>query len=504
MHISRTTSARLRVAAFIAMATWGSVGHAEIPKTRREAVADIDAFVGQAMARVEAAPGLALAVVEGDETLMTTGYGVADIRSGARVDSNTGFYIASATKAFTALGFAAMATRGEVNLDALVDEWSPGSGLPTDLAKATSLTDLLSHRAGLDNDAIAFRAAYSGEHTPQIMHGLLARTTPNAAAPHGVFRYTNVGYNLATILLEARTGEDWRAMVENEVLTPAGMTHTTARVSRAQGQGVLAAGHFGDGATPEASRLQKVDATMQSAGGLISTAHDMVRWLELQINDGVIDGRRALPQGLVASTHVVRAAQDQQFGAYHRDGYGLGWQRGRYGQDMLIHHFGNFAGSRTHVSFMPERRVGVAVMINEDLVAGELADVVANYVYDRLSGRADLEAAYEAELSALVERRNQRQTALARTKIERAARNWPLSRPNSAYAGLYENAAYGTIEVIETGSGLDIRAGVMRAQAEAFTEAESLRVELIPFQGQVIVFDSPDSLTFKGERFFRR
>lgn len=504
MPNSKTMGDRLRIAAFIAVTAWGSVAHAETPDARSEAVADIDAFVGQAMARVEAVPGLALAVVEGDETLITAGYGIADVRSGAAVDAHTGFYIASATKAFTALGFAAMAARDEVNLDAPVDEWSPGSGLPTDLAKATSLTDLLSHRAGLDNDAIAFRAAYSGEHTPRLMQGLLARTTPNVAAPHGVFRYANVGYNLATTLLEARTGEDWRAMVENEVLTPAGMTHTTARVSQAQAQGVLAAGHFGDGPTPEASRLQKVDATMQSAGGLISTAHDMARWLELQINDGVIDGRRALPQGLVASTHVAQVTQDQQFGAYQRDGYGLGWQRGRYGQDVLIHHFGNFAGSRAHVSFMPERRVGVAVMINEDLVAGELADVVANYVYDRLSGRADLEAAYEAELAALVERRNQRQAALARAKTERAARNWPLARPDSAYAGLYENPAYGTIEVIETGGGLDIRMGVMRAQAEAFTEAESLRVELVPFQGQVIVFAGPDSLIFKGERFFRR
>ncbi len=501
---SQTISGGLWVAAVISMTAWATAAHAEMPDVHREAAADIDAFVRRAMTHVEAVPGLALTVVDGDEILITAGYGVADVRTGAKVDADTGFYIASATKAFTALSFAAMATRGETDLDEPVGAWASRSGLSPEMAQATSLTDLLSHRAGLDNEAITFRAAYSGEHSPQVIQGLLARTQVNAETPHGVFRYTNLGYNLATILLEAQTGRDWRDMVKEEVLAPAGMSRTTARISQAQQGGVVAEGHFGDGPTPVVSPLQKVDATMQSAGGLISTAHDMARWLEVQLNDGVIDGRRVFPEGLILSTHTSRVAQDRRFGVYRRGGYGLGWQTGRYGRDVLIHHFGNFAGSRAHVSFMPERRIGVAVMINEDQVAGELADITANCVYDRLAGRADLETAYEAELIALVQRRDQRRAALIRARAERAARPWRLSQPNSAYVGIYENPAYGTMEVIETPSGLDIKMGVMRASAEAFTEAESLRVELVPFQGRVIVFNGPDALTFEGERFIRR
>lgn len=61
----------------------------------------------------------------------------------------------------------------------------------------------------------------------------------------------------------------------------------------------------------------------------------------------------ALLAGLVASTHQPLVAQQATFGPYVRDGYGLGWQTGRYGEAVLIHHFGNFAGSRAHVSFMP-------------------------------------------------------------------------------------------------------------------------------------------------------
>lgn len=466
--------------------------------------ADVDAFVRRAMAAVQTAPGLSLAVVDGGEVVIASGYGVADVETRRPVDADTAFYIASATKSFTALAIAAMDLRGEVGLDLPLSSWTGATALPAEQAASVTLNDLLSHRSGLANDAMGYRAAFSGDHTPLIMQGLLAETILNAEAPRGTFQYTNVGYNLATTLLEARFGRDWRALVGEEVLTPAGMTHTTAWISQARADGVVATGHLAHAADgPVVSPLQKVDQTMQSAGGLVSTANDMARWLELQINDGLLDGRQVFPAGLVASTHSSRVAQDRAFGAYRRDGYGRGWQTGRYGEDVLIHHFGNFGGSRVHVSFMPDRRLGVVVMVNEDLVTGELADLVANYVYDRFAGRADLEAIYDALLAELVMTRDRRLAGLAGSRAERAARPSKLSRPIEAYLGAFVNPVMGTIEITQVDGRLVIRSGVMSAVAEAYTQAESIRVELVPFQGQVITF-GPESLIFEGQVFTRQ
>lgn len=469
---------------------------------------DADAFIRRAMDRVGVVPGLAIAVVEGEEVLLSAGYGVADLETGAPVDADTRFYIASSTKSFTALAIAAMAARGEVDLEAPLSAWSRAPGLPA-AAAGVSLTDLLSHRSGLDNSPMSFRAAMSGEHTPEAMRGLVAATVARPDAPHGTFRYSNAGYNLATTLLEARDGRDWRLLVRDEVLRPIGMTDTTGWVSEARADGVVAAGHLGHGAEgPVRSPLQKVDATMQSAGGLVSTAGDMARWLEIQINDGVLDGRRVFPAGLVASTHQPLATNNATFGPYVRESYGLGWQIGRYGDDVLIHHFGNFAGSRAHVSFMPARRLGVVVMVNEDAVAGDLADLVANYVYDWRAGRPDLEAAYDAALTAFVAQRDAARASIARQQAERAARPWQLARPLAAYAGTYVSPTLGTVRVVERDGALVVRAGVMEAVAEPFTRPESIRVELAPLQGQAIVFaaegEVPASLVFLGETFERR
>lgn len=485
----------MSIAAFFAVALL-----ATSPEAR-----DIDAFARKALARVEVVPGLSVAVVQGPDVVLTAGYGVADLRTGKAVDADTGFYIASATKAFTALSIAAMAQRGELALDAPLDTWTGPSPLPADIAASITLNDLLSHRSGLENEPIAYRAAYSGEHTPKVMSALLAQTVRSPTTPYGTFRYTNTSYNLATTLIENRYGRDWRALVDQEVLAPAGMTRTTARIDQARRRMTVAAGHTpGPNGHMAPSPLQKTDATMQSAGGLVSTAHDMARWLEIQLNDGVLDGQRLFPAGLVAATHQPLATQDARFGPYTRDGYGLGWQTGRYGEAVLIHHFGNFAGSRAHVSFMPARGVGVAVMANEDVMAGEVVDLIADYAYDRLAGRPDLEAVYDGELAALIARRDKRAKGLAAGRAERAARPWSLSQPTRAYAGVYENPAMGRIAVAEAGGRMVIKAGAMSSPAEAAADPESVRVELIPLTGQIVRFAAPGKLVYDGQTYVRR
>lgn len=481
------------------------VGLAGAPKpaaaSSPDAAADIDAFIRRAMAEVETVPGLSIAVVQGDAVVMTAGYGVADVVTRRPVDADTRFYIASATKSFTALAFAARATRGELDLDAPLSCTYPDSGLSLDIAGSTSLTDLLVHRSGLSNNALTFRYAYSGDAGPETMRRLAAETRRDEEAPPGVFRYSNLGYNLATTL----AGGDWRALVQDEVLTPAGLSRTTASIAEARRTGFLALGHFGDRPDgPRVSPLQKTDATMHSAGGLVSTAHDMARWLELQLNDGVIDGERVFPAGLVASTHQMRVGQERRFGDYHRDGYGLGWNLGSYRGERLVHHFGNFSGSRAHVSFMPDHRIGVAVMVNEDLAAGELADVVANHVYDRLLDRPDLVEASDDAIAGLRARRDQRRSALAAARAERATRPWRLSRSASSYAGAYDSARMGTLRLEATPDGLVATMGPLRALAEPYDEAETVRVELVPFQGETLRFEGRDRLVFAGEVFRRR
>lgn len=454
--------------------------------------ADIDAFIRRAMTELGTTPGLAVAVVQGTEPVLVQGYGVADTATGAPAGADTAFYIASSTKSFTALAVAAMARRGEVDLDAPVSSWVPDSPLPRAMADQVTLTSLLDHTSGIKNDPIAFRVANTGQHTPAFLWTALAQTQANAGAPYGGFDYTNAGYNIATVLIEHRFGRDWRALVEQEVLRPAGMNGTTGYVTRASGGGRTAAvGHDATRAgAPVPYLVQKGDDTMQSAGGLMTTANDLSRWLEIQINDGVLDGRRVFPEGLVASTHVQRVAVSggRISQPYDREGYGLGWFMARYRGEPMIQHFGGFVGWRSHISFLPDRDTGVAVVANEDAFGGELINLIADYAYDRLADRTDLETTYAPRLAAMVAERDAGRQQIAASRASRASRPWLLTKPNSTYVGLYDNPDIGTIEISEVGDRMMVSLGRMRAYAEAFTEPESVRVELQPLTGEPILF----------------
>lgn len=491
-----------RLAGLTAAALAPLIGATALAATPAEDAAfrrDADAFIERALREIDVTPGLAVAFVDGDRTLYARGTGLADTAPPLKADADTRFYIASSTKSFTALAIASLAAKGEADLDAPVATWLPDSGLPPRIAARVTLRQLLTHTSGLDNSPITFRAAFSGDHTPALMQSLLAATIETPDTPAGTFRYSNAGYNLATLLIERKTGLDWRALVRREVLDPLGMTTTTPFVSRAGG--VLAAGHV---AGPDGSRLRsplrKSDATMQSAGGLVSTARDMARWLQAQLNDGVVDGRRVFPAGLVASTHRPVATQDATFGPYRRTGYGLGWQVGSFGEDLLVHHFGDFAGSRAHVSLLPAHRLGVVVMVNEDAVAGGLADLIANYLYERRMNRPDVEARYVVLLDRMKTDRDTRRARLAGARAQFAARPRMLTRPDSDYVGRYENPLYGEFIVNRTDAGLVVTMGPMRAAAQAFTQPESIRVELVPGQGQPIVFRLDEAGRVTGAR----
>jgi hypothetical protein len=137
-------------------------------------------------------------------------------------------------------------------------------------------------------------------------------------------------------------------------------------------------------------------------------------------------------------------------------------------------------------------------------VAGELVDLVADYVYDRFAGRADVEAHYDAELAALVARRDKRLKGLAVSRAERAARPWSLRAPTRTYIGAYENPAMGRIDVVERDGRMVMKAGAMASPAEAAADPESVRVELIPLTGQIVRFEAPGKLVYDGQTYIRR
>jgi len=454
-------------------------------------------------------PGIAVAVSLGDAVLYSAGFGAADVDSGRGVGDSTVFYIASSTKALTATAVVLAAARGEIDLDAPVARYVPGLRWrpPLDPASIT-VKSLLAMTHGLDpGGPVVFRTAFTGEFTNALLIDLLGGYGPSAKG--GGFEYGNLGYNILGLLLDPAREEGWKDIVERDVLSPLGMASTSARLSRLD-PGRIAYPHaLVPGQGFRRIRLGKADANLHAAGGHFATAEDLARFVAAHASGGLLEGRRVFPKGPIASTHEKRADQDRTFGPFHRFGWGYGWDLGSWEGKTIVHRFGSFPGYRSHMSFETDSRIGVVVLVNADGPASPAADLLAIYIYDRLLGRPDLEAAYRERLDGLVREAGTGEREEAAVLANRRARLAPLPHPLGDYAGTYEDPKLGRMVWQVVAAGLEVRMGIAGCRAEVYDAAKNLlRVELTG-GGAVAGFEFPEgggpasAVSFQGARFVR-
>lgn len=451
-------------------------------------------------------PGMAVAVVQGEEIIYAEGFGYADVETQRTVTPETMFYIASTSKSLIAFAVAMLDHKGKLDLDGNLSGYIPGLKLHSLLVPdEITMRHLLTHTHGIGNQGpVTFRLAYTGEHTNELLLDLLRFHEP--AENSRSFSYGNIGYDVAGLAMDAKFGESWKDIIQQEVLQPLGMASTTARLSDAKPDR-LAMPYMP--AKDGFKRVQyvKFDKNMHAAGGHLTTVLDLAKWVEVHINGGRLDGKQVFPTAVVAETHRQQAEQDRQFGNFHRHGWGLGWDLGTYDGDTLIHRFGSFPGFRSHVSFMPAHKIGVIVLVNESIVGGRLADVVACYIYDRLLDKPKVDEKYEEILAEYKQQAAQMRIGFTKHEAERASRSQDLPLPLTAYAGVYENAQLGRMKWRVSGVKLEASMGPIKFPVEVYdAQLHKLRIDFLG-RGEVVRFSISNGeavgLTYRGYEFAR-
>ena len=468
---------------------------------------DFQAMVDFAMTTCEVVPGLSIAFVKGDQVLVASGYGYLDRERKIAAEADSKFYIASSTKSFAALTALVLDHQGALSLQRSLADSLPEADWPTSVgADRITLADLLSHSAGLNNDAIVNRFAYTGEHDQQTLLRLVGYTEPNRDAPPGQFDYTNLGYNLLGMLWRQRLGKNWKSLVAEHIIRPLGMQDTTAYFDEADPSSFARPYYELWGSAR--LHLEKRDETLHAAGGLYASARDMAKWLRVQMNEGRLGPKQVFPSDLIRRSHEALVDVDRSFGPYRRTHYGLGWYLATYENERMIHHFGSYPGTRSHVSFLPEHKLGIAVMTNEGSIGFRLVDLLANYAYDWWLKPGVGDGKHREKIQQLADGFAKAKVKRAQDRAKRAERKWNLSQPRQAYAGHYRDERLGSLRVMVANPGFTVRAGRLQAVAEPYDQQDKMRLELLPGRGSILSFDIDASgevngLTFQGQKFQR-
>lgn len=407
-------------------------------------------------------PGFAVVAVEDDEVIYLDAFGERDPQRKLPVTPDTIFYIASATKPFNAMAILTLVDDGKIELDAPVKRYLPRFELaePGSADKIT-IRDLLSHKAGVRGGGVVFLDAYTGEITDDRYYYFL-RENGSAA---GTTRYSNVHYTLLGRVIEAVTGKTWQEYLIEQILRPAGMHNTTPYATAMyQSENVaIPQAHTKDGSF-RAADTRKSDETMHAAGGLGTTARDLGQWLKLNINRGVVDGKRIVSKKMMDEMLKMQSTTEPRQRMFSRLGFGLGWQRGKFGDYETAHHGGGYIGAVTHTSFLIKENIGVGVLGHATGPAGTIVfEIVPPDIYNRLLVTNAEDKL--PEFKRMSEERMPRYLAERETQTPDFGTT-NLSLPGSAYAGIFEEKYWGTLRVSTTGDLLNVRWGQLAAHFE--------------------------------------
>ncbi len=318
------------------------------------------------------APAAGVALWDGDTTVCTVG-GVRAAGQSTPVAEGDLWHIGSITKSMTATLAARLVTAGQLRWDDTLGDVL-GAALP-DLhpdTRAITLTQLLSHRAGLvpnlgtlaSLNLIRTQAGADLRQQRLAYAGAILKDPPEAT-PGQSFTYSNAGYVIAGAMMEAATGESWEALMQAHVFGPLGLTSAgfgppgiAGTLDQPRGH---TAGLLGGLQSREPGPFADNPAAMGPAGTVHISLCDLMQY-------AIAHAERSTDYLPVEAWEMLHSDKG--------DRYALGWGVGING--VLTH-----SGSNTlwfaQVAFWPETKYALAIVTNDgriDSIGRPVAEAV--------------------------------------------------------------------------------------------------------------------------------
>jgi CubicO group peptidase (beta-lactamase class C family) len=306
--------------------------------------------------RVSEQPGVSVAIMHEGKLVLEMALGHANLKTGEKLTPRHRFRVASHSKSFTAAAILKLRERGKLKLDDTAGMYV--EGLHPEIA-ATTISQLLSHTAGIFRDGTdcaywAGHAEFSDE--AQIRKDL---ALPPAIEPNTRFKYSNHGFALAGLVIEAVTGESYTSWVAREIVAKAGLSETTPDVPH-PAKAKAASGHSNKALLGKRVIFPGTQSThaLASATGFVSTAADLAKFF------AQLHPKAAKSVLSVASRReMTRPQWKDAYSALDRS-YGLGTIHGAHDGWAWWGHSGGFQGYITQTATVPARNITVSVLTN--------------------------------------------------------------------------------------------------------------------------------------------
>ena len=326
----------------------------------------LEEFLRERMRRTRL-PGVSLALVRGEEVVYARGFGFRDLEKRLPATPATAYGIGSITKSFTALGILQLVEEGKLSLDDAVEKFLPLKIRP--FGEPIRVWHLLSHTAGIPALAYAEAELRWEQGTggkplalatvEDFVAWLNGATDWVEARPGERWFYLNEGYILLGGIIEKLSGLSYADYVRKKILEPLGMRNTgflgeevpelaTPYMVPQEGQ-------------PHPGKIRPIP--IGSDGALVSTVLDLAKYLGMWLRRGAPLLSEKSYEELV-KPRVPIPSEPRWPEPVGQAFYALGLSVQKFFGRTLIGHGGSVFVYTAHLGFVPEEKVGVAVLAN--------------------------------------------------------------------------------------------------------------------------------------------
>lgn len=407
-------------------------------------------------------PGVAIAVVRGDDVVYRAAHGLRDVERELPLTPDTRFAMASVTKSFTAMSVALLVDQGKLAWDEPVRRYVPELILHDGYAtEHLTLRDMLSHRSGMPrHDLAAWRL-----DLPRAEFVKRLRHLRFSASFRERFQYNNLMYYTLAHVVERVAEQRWEDFVLERIFEPLGMTGSNFLPEPPREGQVNALGYrverddegraTGLIAMPFGAHTE---LSPGAAGALFSTLDDQVRWLGLHANRGRWGDVQLVAPETCEQMHLPVTVQPgggpwSELMGNTLFAYALGWSVEPYRGHTLVQHGGNVEGHSLMVGFVPRERTGVVVLTNGAMMP--LRDALLYAALDRALGLEPRD--WSARMHGLFDEAFRGMAHGKTTAATERREGAPPSHPLDTYTGTYRADGYPDFAVQLVGEALQAR-----------------------------------------------
>jgi CubicO group peptidase (beta-lactamase class C family) len=331
-------------------------GEIRTPATLDELKTAIAAVIGE-----NGVPAVGIAMVDENGPVWIGAIGKANLEQGIDADGNTLFRIGSTSKMFVALAVLKLVEQGRLSLDDRVADLAPEIGFenPWEDSDPVRVVHLLEHTTGWDDI-----------HLPEYAHNDPAPATLKEGLdfhPHSRISrwkpgtrmsYCNSGPPVAAYIVEKLTGQGFEDYAEEHFFEPIGMETASYFLS----EDVVS-----DGATLYANGNEPQEywhILMRPSGSINASPTDMAKFVRFYLDRGRAGGRQLVSRASLERMETTESTSGAMAG--QETGYGLHNYTSAHEQWVYREHNGGVNGGITEFAYLPEAKLGHAIMINSD------------------------------------------------------------------------------------------------------------------------------------------